>query len=125
MSETGKFEKQLHDTEIGQRVSVVREEAKGKLIEDAAETLKSIGRAIQTNDDGAKALRYVGSAAVHIYVSELLTDEKGKQRAMFFTQVSTLGNTNEMIASDACIQLAKDAAAKHYGRQMAVKRSGF
>lgn len=126
MSDEGKkFEQQLHDTEIGQRVSVVREEAKGELINDAAETLKSIGRALHLHDDGAKALKYVGSAAVHIYVSEVLTDEKGKQRAMFFTQVSTLEKTNEMIASDACTQLAKDAASKHYGRKMMVKRSGF
>jgi len=120
-----KFERMLHDTEIGQRVTVVREEAKGELVKDAAETLKSIGRALQANDDGAKALKYMGSAAVHIYVSELLTDEKGKHRAMFFTQVSTLENTNEMIASDAIMQLTKDAASKHYGRKMWVKRSGF
>lgn len=125
MSEPTKFEKQLHDTEIGQRVKVEREEATGEFVTDAAEALKSIGRAFGVHDPTARALKYVGSAAVHIFVSEHLTDEKGKHRAGFFTQVSTLGQCNEMIASDAVTQIAKDAMSKHYGRNMQKKRSGF
>lgn len=125
MSDQKDFEKILHDTEIGQRVEVARSEANSELITDAAEALKSIGRAIQSQDESAKHLTYVGSAAVHIYVSEILTDEKGKHRAMYFSQVSTLGKTNEMIASDAIVDLAKSAMSRHYGRKTPVKRSGF
>lgn len=122
---TDQHTKMLHDTEIGQRVKVEREEATGDFVNDAAEALKSIGRAFGAHDPTAKVLKYVGSAAVHIYISEQLTDEKGKHRAGYFTQVSTLGPCNEMIASDAVTQIAKDAMAKHYGRSMPKKRSGF
>lgn len=123
--EVEKHVKMLHDTEVGQRVAVEREEATGQFVTEAAEALKSIGRAFGAHDPTAKVLKYVGSAAVHIYISETLTDEKGKHRAGFLTQVSTLANCNEMIASDAITQIAKDAMTKHYGRHAPRKRSGF
>lgn len=112
-------EEQLHQTEMGQRIKVERaDRTNSEIIDSAGEALRSIGRALGASDPAAKHCRYMGSAAVHIYQSEMLG------QVMFFSQASTLGDCPEPTASDSVTDLRK-SMQRHYGRNPGKKRSGW
>lgn len=108
----------MHAQGRDHHAKVIRKDEKSEFIDQAAEALRSIGKAMQSVDAGAKACQYVGSMAVHIYKSEVLGE------VVFFSQVSTLGQCPEQIASDAISDLSKQGMI-HFGRQAPKKRSGF
>jgi hypothetical protein len=113
------FEKQLHETEMGQRVHVDRNrKVTDGPANEAAHNLMTIGQYLKENDHGIKHCRYMGSAAVHIYQSEALGE------VFFFTQVNTLCRMPELTASNAMTELMK-RAMEYYGRKIPTKRSGW
>jgi hypothetical protein len=122
---TKAHEKQTFDTQIGQKATVTREELpKGEVTAMSNTMLREIGRALQQVDHGTKQLSYVGSAAVHIYLSTSTLNKDGFPTIIFARQASTLGDCPETVAGAAGQDLLK-AMAEYYGRNAPRKRSGF
>lgn len=109
--------KQHYKTETGSKAVVTREDQSGEHCARANEILCRIGGELLL-PPGFTAEHYVGSAAVHIYWSSLL------QHMTFASQVSTLGDTKEYVASSA-LQDLKGASMEHYGRKRRLLRSGL
>lgn len=113
------FEEITHETEMGQKIHVERElKVTGDLAKEAGRNLLTIGQFLKESDHSIKHCRYLGSAAVHVYQSEMLGE------VFFFTQVNTLCNMNEMVASNAMSELNK-RGMEYYGRKIPTKRSGW
>jgi len=112
--------KLLHETEMGQRIRVDRDgNVVSELSKEAHRNLLTIGQFLKENDHGIKHCDYIGSAAVHVYQSEILGE------IFFFTQTSTLCGMNEMTASNAMTELM-NRMKQYYGRKGGgVKRSGW
>ena len=110
----------LHETEMGQRVSVDRDGNVTRALSDEAHrNLLTIGQFLKENDPGIRHCEYVGSAAVHIYQSEMLGE------VFFFTQTSTLCGAHEMTASNAWTELG-NRMKQYFGRKPGgAKRSGW
>lgn len=105
---------QKFNTELGQGATVKRTEEKGELPQRMASMLCAIGEELNPLP---KNLKYLGSAAVHIYQSEMLGQ-------LFFASQCPLGDTPELVASAAMTDL-KGAMMEQYGRARKTKRSGF
>ena len=118
--DTSDHRKLLHETEMGQRIRVDRDgNVTSDLSREAHHNLLTIGQFLKENDHAIKHCDYVGSAAVHIYQSEILGE------IFFFTQTSTLCGTNEMTASNAWTELG-NRMKQYYGRKPGgAKRSGW
>lgn len=119
-----KFEKQNFDTDLGQRANVARTDVSADFVPVANKMLTEIGVKLQQCDEGAKALEYVGSAAVHIYQSNGIIAKDGTPQLIFASQTDTLGRTHELAAGAAGQDLLK-AIARRFGRKPPTKRSGF
>lgn len=116
--EPTKFEKLLHETEMGQRIGVERTEGEAEASKAAAGALLEIGEYVQDNHPSLKPLKFIGSAAVHYYQAEALGE------VVFVTQTNTLCGMNEMTASNGMSELMK-SMMKQYGRKAPTKRSGW
>lgn len=113
--------KLIFQDEMGQKVDVSRSEVNDTgAVALAHQTLRDIGEHIkaESSDSVLKNLTYVGSAAVHIYQSEILGS------IFYVTQTSTLGKAHELTCSQAITQLKHDCMTK-YGRKAPTKRSGL
>lgn len=109
----------LHETEMGQRVHVERErQVRGGPAKEAGKNLLTIGQFLKEHDAGIKHCQYLGSAAVHVYQSEMLGE------VFFFTQTNTLCQMPEVTASNALSELMK-RSMEYYGRKIPKKRSGW
>ena len=109
-TDTGKFY-----GEVAHKATVEREETTNEKSARAGKALRQIGDDLNFSTEHAK---YMGSAAVHIYASEVLG------QGFFISQVSTLDECPEPLASTAMSDLQKEAM-KFYGRTPGKKRSGF
>jgi hypothetical protein len=110
-----------HDTEMGQKVKVNRDdEIRGDVAKEAGRNLLSIGQYLQENDRSVAACNYVGSAAVHVYQSEMLG------QVVFFCQTNTLCGMSELTASNALTELMK-RCQQYYRpkKKIGSKRSGW
>lgn len=113
------FAEITHDTDMGQKVRVERDaKLTGDIAKEAGSNLLTIGQFLAESDHSIKHCKYLGSAAVHVYQSEMLGE------VFFFTQVNTLCNMNEMIASNAMSELNK-RGMEYYSRRIPKKRSGW
>lgn len=121
-----KWQKQTFETDLGQKARVARESlTDNEMLTSCNSCLRDMGEAIGKADPAIKHMSYLGSAAVHVFASELLVGKDGNlPQLAFFAQTETLGRTNELIAGAAGQDLLK-AIAKRYGRKPPVKRSGF
>lgn len=108
--------KQLLDTQLGQSATIQREVLQGELYEQCNLVLKDLGEELNPNTQGA--LKYVGSAAIHIYQAPTIG------QIFFVSQVSPLGKCPEPLASQALNDL-RGRMMEHYGRKAQTKRSGF
>lgn len=102
------------NTDIGINATVNRETASSGLATKANQDLREIGEAVTP----IKGLKYMGSAAVHVYFSEIIS------QMFFISQTQTLQDCPELLASKAFDDL-RGSMMEHYGKQRQVKRSGF
>lgn len=124
MNNESKVKRQLLDdhmikkfnTDMGINATVKRETKGNSDFKNANLKLRSIGSKMGTRE--FKGYTYIGSAAVHIYQSEIL-GELG-----FASQVDTLQDTVEILADKALTALKSDMM-NFYGRDRQKKRSGF
>lgn len=103
------------DTELGQKVSVQREQDQAELARKSNAILRNIGEGLNPL---AKNLTYMGSMAMHVYQSEILG------QIFFIAQTETMQNVPEETAS-AAHQTLKQELMVTYGRVRQTKRSGF
>lgn len=120
------WEKQNFDTDLGQKAHVTRESLPdSEMIDSCNECLRDMGESLGRQDPAIKHMTYLGSAAVHVFASEVLVGRDGAlPQLAFYSQTDTLGKTNELIAGAAGQDLLK-SIAKRYGRKPPTKRSGF
>ena len=102
------------NTELGQKVSVEREEHT-ELAGKSNAILRNIGEGLNPL---AKNLTYKGSMAMHVYQSEILG------QIFFVAQTSTIQDVPEETAAAAHQSLKQELMAT-YGRARQTKRSGF
>lgn len=112
---TDNFLTKKFNTDIGQKATVQRQDFANELSTKANAALRGIGESV---NPVAGSLTYMGSAAVHIYQSEMLG------QIFFMSQAQTLGQTDEALASKALNDL-RGAMQEHYGRKRQILRSGF
>lgn len=100
---------------------ITREEKQGPQMTRANHALADVARFVQADCgmEELKSLHYVGSAAVHIYLSPIL------QSVIQVTQTNTLAGTSEFVASVALEQLKKDAKAFYGHARKKTTRSGL
>lgn len=101
-------------TDFGINAKVERTKDQSELAQRANLYLRQIGEDIVP----VKGLLYKGSAAIHIYQSEILG------QVFFVSQTATLQDCPEVTASKAFDALRSDMQAS-YGRRRQTKRSGF
>lgn len=109
-----KFKEQIFNTDISQKATIHREDVQSEVNTQANALIRELGEEIKP----VKGIDYLGSAVVHIYKSPKL------DQLFFQSQVVTLGNTPEVIASKAITDL-RGSCMEYYGRKRPVKRSGF
>lgn len=109
MSNNSKFQADLKHS-----ADVKREDMQSELAAKANKQLREIGDQIKP----VQGIEYVGSAAVHVYKSEIAGN------IYFISQVGTLGECNEALAQAAFKDLA-GSAMEYFGRKRPVTRSGF
>lgn len=114
---TNEVLKQKHNTEIGQKVIVQREQVSNEATAQLKEVLQDIGKNYLEIGAIPKGMQYLGSLAVHIYVAPNIRQQG------FVSQIA-LENCPEVIASDAMKDL-KGSAMGFYSRARQKLRSGF
>jgi len=103
------------NTDIGQKATVQRHSLQNELSAVSNAKLKDIGGDLNPL---AESLTYMGSAAVHIYQSEILG------QIFILSQTQTLDRADENLASKAISDL-RESMKEHYGRNRQTLRSGF
>lgn len=103
------------DTDIGIDATIQRETVQNETAKQGNEKLRDIGELCNPIPD---TLKYLGSAAVHVYQSEMLG------QIFFSSQAQTLQDCPEFLASKALDDL-RGTAMEFYGRSRQKKRSGF
>lgn len=108
----------LFKTQIGQRATIERSKVHGDDVKKANQRLTDLGTWLNPLPPGQ--LKYMGSAAVHIYFNETL------EQVFFISQAGkmTLGNCPEILASKAFDDLVGNMK-EYYGHKRSVLRSGF
>jgi hypothetical protein len=114
MSETHK--KQSLETQLGQKVTVTRENEDTEKTARAAHMLLDAGFLLDPGPQEG-VLEYLGACAVHIYQAKNIGQ-------LFFVTQTPLGNVAEPLADKAIAALRSDTMVA-YGRKRAVKRSGL
>ena len=107
---------QTFNRDIGQKAHIEREDIADGV--RANERLDEIGHLLHPNPDGA--MKYVGSLAVHIYVSEVL----GFVQYVSQTAGAPANGCTEPIALRA-VQDLEGSVLERYGKKRRVLRSGF
>lgn len=110
------FMEQKFKTDIGQKATVKREDIKNELATRTNAQLRDIGTVLNPIDQDT--LKYMGSAAIHVYQSEMLG------QLFFAAQTDTLQDMPETLAATAITEL-KGAMQTFYGRVRRTLRSGF
>jgi len=113
MSET--FNNIKFDTDMNINAKVRRESVQSSDAVRAGSGLTQIGKLLNPKPD---TLKHLGSAAIHIYQSEIL------EQLFFVSQTGPLNNTPEILASKAMTALKEDMKVE-YGRKRTTKRSGL
>jgi hypothetical protein len=116
------FEKIKHDQGLLLDAKIHRHESTGDTVRRANQALEETAKFIQLHSPEAKVLKsmkYMGSAAVHCYHSEVL------QQTFFISQTDPMSrNAPEPMAGAAMSDLRKQLMSS-YGRRPEKKRSGF
>mgnify|MGYP001456754919 CR=1 FL=1 len=115
MSNVNDFMIKKFNTDIGQKATVERHETASELATRANRTLRHLG---ETLNPIGEHLKYMGSASIHVYQSEMLG------QLFFLSQTDTMQDCPEPLASRAFDSLRSDLMA-FYGRNRQTKRSGF
>jgi len=119
------WERMKYDADLGHKATVEREELpKAEIIASCNHALNEIGIAIGQSDPKNKGMRYVGSAAVHIFISDALVDNSGRSLMSFYSQTKPLHKCPREVAASAGQDLHR-AIAQRFGESPGKKRSGF
>lgn len=118
------WDKLTFDSALGHKAKVERESLTNDRLIELDSSLCAIGRELQESDPGAKAMKYLGSAAFHVCVSEGIVGANGLPQIIVINQTGGLRGMNEIIAGTAGQDLLR-AIARYYGRKPPQKRSGF
>ena len=110
----GNKENKNFQTELGQKVSVEREQT-AELAGKSNAILRNLGEALNPL---AKNLKYKGSMAMHVYSSEILG------QIFFVAQTATMQDVPEETAAAAHNSLRQELMTT-YGHKRQTKRSGF
>ncbi len=113
---TNDFQTQAYATEMGQKAVVERHELQNDLTDEFKGLLQELGQGIQQTQTATRELKYLGSAAVHVYVAEVT----GTQ---FFLTQNALGACSELIASEAMKEM-KASLMNYFGQRRQLRRSG-
>ena len=106
-------------TDMRQKASVERHNKQGTEIEEANFMLRTIGRACKETDIVlSKETTYLGSAAIHYYVTPNL------QQPFFVTQTATIQGVPEPLVQQGITEL-RNELLQRYGHKAQRKRSGF
>lgn len=105
------------NTELGTKATVHTEQESGEHIRRANEALCVIGEVV-LKPVNSEALKYVGSAAFHVYQSETLG------HLFVVSQTTTLGSCPEILASKALTNF-RGSLMEFFGRKRQKQRSGF
>lgn len=104
------------NTQVGQSATVQRDGVESELGGRANLALRNIGEDL--NPLRKQGVNYMGSAALHIYQSEVLG------QIFFITQTDTLQDVPEVTASKA-LENFKGDMMETYGKKRQLRRSGF
>lgn len=107
--------KMKFDHQLNAEATIQREKVKGTDVEVRNKQLKDIGSALNPLPDN---LKYMGSAAMHVYYNETL------QQAVFINQTNTMRECNEALAIAGFRDFA-GTLMETFGQKRPVKRSGF
>ena len=102
--------------QVGQTAKVERDSTESELAHRANLALRGIGEDL--NPLAKQGLQYKGSAAFHVYQSEILG------QIFFVTQTDTLQDVPEITSSKAIENFVGDLM-ESYGRKRQRRRSGF
>lgn len=102
---------------VGHKASIDRWESQGEDAFNANFELQKIGQIIKGGHDELREHDYLGSMAVHVYMTPTL------ETPVFACQ-APLGKCPEVLASAALVDL-KGSAMEFFGRARQKKRSGF
>lgn len=112
-------EKLAFQTDLGQKARVERTSVEGEAIAECNRLLKAIGQVIQDEDATlSKTAKYMGSCAIHYYLTE------GLNYPIYVSQASTIDGVPEYMVQAGITDL-RNELIQRYGHKPQRKRSGF
>jgi len=105
-------------SDLGTKANVERWEGKGEGSANANLALQQIGHGIKQNNPELAQAEYLGSTAIHFYMTPML------RQPYFVCQPGTLGKVSEVLVPAGLTEL-RNELMQMFGHKPQRKRSGF